>query len=130
MSLSIDPQEREHQRKWTINIRTFALLLFAIVGGAVLRSAVATRLDSFHLDEGYHIAAGVSYVRHADFRINPEHAPQHLSSIRLQALQALLIDKHKTSCYQFSPNVSHGASRTGSSFHLLNCVCPGDSGYH
>ena len=75
MSLPLNPQEREHQRKWSINIRTFALLLFAIVGGAVLRSAVATRLDSFHLDEGYHIAAGVSYVRHADFRINPEHPP-------------------------------------------------------
>jgi hypothetical protein len=75
MSLSINPQEREHQREWSISIRAFALLLFAIVGGAILRSAVATRLDSFHLDEGYHIAAGVSYVRHWDFRINPEHPP-------------------------------------------------------
>jgi hypothetical protein len=58
-----------------MSIQAFALLLFAIVGGAILRSAVATRLDSFHLDEGYHIAAGVSYVRYWDFRINPEHPP-------------------------------------------------------
>jgi hypothetical protein len=49
MSLSINPQEREHQREWSISIQAFALLLFAIVGGAILRSAVATRLDSFHL---------------------------------------------------------------------------------
>jgi len=75
MSLSINPQVREHQREWTISIRAFALILFAIVGGAILRSAVATRLDGFHLDEGYHIAAGVSYVQHWDFRINPEHPP-------------------------------------------------------
>ena len=66
---------REHERNWTISTRAFTLLLFAIVGSAVLRSSLATRLDSFHLDEGYHIAAGVSYVRHADFRINPEHPP-------------------------------------------------------
>ena len=37
--------------------------------------AVATRLDGFTVDEAYHIAAGVSYVRYADFRINPEHPP-------------------------------------------------------
>jgi hypothetical protein len=49
-----------------------ALLLVAL---AVLRSAVATRLDSFTIDEAYHIAAGVSYVRNHDFRINPEHPP-------------------------------------------------------
>jgi hypothetical protein len=43
--------------------------------GAIVRSAVATRLDGFTIDEAYHIAAGVSYVRYADFRINPEHPP-------------------------------------------------------
>jgi len=31
--------------------------------------------DGFTIDEAYHIAAGVSYVRHADFRINPAHPP-------------------------------------------------------
>jgi tetratricopeptide (TPR) repeat protein len=50
----------------------FALLL---IGMAILRSAIATRLDSFTIDEAYHIAAGVSYVRYHDFRINPEQPP-------------------------------------------------------
>ena len=45
------------------------------MGGAIVRSAIATRLDGFTIDEAYHIAAGVSYVRNADFRINPEHPP-------------------------------------------------------
>ena len=40
-----------------------------------MRSAIATRLDGFTIDEAYHIAAGVSYVRLGDFRINPEHPP-------------------------------------------------------
>ena len=52
---------------------TFLLLLLVVV--AIVRSAVATRLDGFTIDEAYHIAAGVSYVRYADFRINPEHPP-------------------------------------------------------
>ncbi len=58
-----------------IRPRLFVLLLILIVGGAILRSALATRLDDFHLDEPYHITAGVSYVRFADFRLNPEHPP-------------------------------------------------------
>jgi hypothetical protein len=45
------------------------------VGGAIVRSAIATRLDGFTIDEAYHISAGVSYVRYTDFRINPEHPP-------------------------------------------------------
>ncbi|HLZ52542.1 MAG TPA: tetratricopeptide repeat protein [Candidatus Acidoferrum sp.] len=53
----------------------FITLLLLIVGGAIVRSAIATRLDGFTIDEAYHIAAGVSYVRYADFRINPEHPP-------------------------------------------------------
>jgi tetratricopeptide (TPR) repeat protein len=51
------------------------LLLLTIVLLAILRSAVATRLDSFTIDENYHITAGVSYVRTGDYRINPEHPP-------------------------------------------------------
>ena len=42
---------------------------------AIVRSAIATRLDGFTIDDAYHIAAGVSHVRYADFRINPEHPP-------------------------------------------------------
>lgn len=53
----------------------FVCLAVLIVGLAIFRSAIATRLDSFTIDEAYHIAAGVSYVRYHDFRINPEHPP-------------------------------------------------------
>jgi hypothetical protein len=53
----------------------FVILVLLIVCGAIFRSAVTTRLDGFTLDEAYHIAAGVSYIRNADFRINPEHPP-------------------------------------------------------
>jgi hypothetical protein len=45
------------------------------VAATIIRSAITTRLDGFTIDEAYHIAAGVSYVRHADFRINPEQPP-------------------------------------------------------
>jgi Dolichyl-phosphate-mannose-protein mannosyltransferase len=55
--------------------RSFLALLVALVLGGILRSAVATRLDSFHLDEGYHITAGVTYARLGDYRLNPEHPP-------------------------------------------------------
>jgi tetratricopeptide (TPR) repeat protein len=51
---------------------SLALLLVVL---SILRSAVATRLDGFTIDEAYHIAAGVSYVKYHDFRINPEHPP-------------------------------------------------------
>jgi len=53
----------------------FFLLLIGLIGGAILRSSLATRLDSFTLDEAWHIAAGVAYVRTGDFRLNPEHPP-------------------------------------------------------
>src|SRR5713226_10615707 len=58
-----------------INRGSFILLLLLLVGGAILRSALATRLDDFTFDEAYHIAAGVSYVQRADFGINPEQPP-------------------------------------------------------
>src|SRR5580658_2160099 len=53
----------------------FVVALLLLVAGAVVRSAIATRFDGFTIDEAYHIAAGVSYVRYGDFRINPEHPP-------------------------------------------------------
>jgi Dolichyl-phosphate-mannose-protein mannosyltransferase len=55
--------------------RLFFFILLLLVGGAILRSATATRLDDFTYDEAYHIAAGTSYVQRADFRLNPEHPP-------------------------------------------------------
>jgi 4-amino-4-deoxy-L-arabinose transferase-like glycosyltransferase len=48
-----------------------ALLVVAAVG----HSLWATSLDSFTIDEPYHIAAGASYLREGDYRINPEHPP-------------------------------------------------------
>lgn len=53
----------------------FALCVLVLVGVSILRSAIATRLDGFTIDEAYHITAGVSYVRNGDFQINPEHPP-------------------------------------------------------
>ena len=53
----------------------FLLALLALISGAIARSSIATRLDSFTIDEGYHIGAGVAYVRTGDFRLNPEHPP-------------------------------------------------------
>ena len=58
------------RRRWI-----FLLLLFGLIGGAVVRSSVATRLDSFTYDEAYHIGAGVAYVQTGDFRLNPEQPP-------------------------------------------------------
>lgn len=55
--------------------RLFVVGVFLLVTATIIRSAITTRLDGFTIDEAYHIAAGVSYVRHADFRINPEQPP-------------------------------------------------------
>jgi Dolichyl-phosphate-mannose-protein mannosyltransferase len=71
----VAPVPVEHRKSLRINLRPFVLILLALVGGAIVRSAIATRLDGFTIDEAYHIAAGVSYVRYSDFRINPEHPP-------------------------------------------------------
>lgn len=58
-----------------LHTRVFTLLLLVIIGAAIVRSAITTRLDGFTYDEPWHIAAGVSYVRSNDFRLNPEHPP-------------------------------------------------------
>ena len=58
-----------------LNLGLFTLVLLLLIGAAIVRSAIATHLDGFTIDEAYHIAAGVSYVRYSDFRINPEHPP-------------------------------------------------------
>jgi hypothetical protein len=47
------------------------LLLVLALG----HSLWATSLDGFTIDEPYHIAAGASYVRWGDYRLNPEHPP-------------------------------------------------------
>jgi tetratricopeptide (TPR) repeat protein len=58
-----------------ISNRLFTLLVLLIIGCAITRSAIATRVDGWTQDEGYHTVAGVSYVQRGDFRINPEHPP-------------------------------------------------------
>lgn len=51
------------------------LIMVGLILAGAIRSAIATHLDSFDIDEAYHIAAGVSYLRLGDFRLNPEHPP-------------------------------------------------------
>ncbi len=55
--------------------KTVLVLLVGLILCGILRSAIATRLDSFDIDEAYHITAGVTYVRLGDYRLNPEHPP-------------------------------------------------------
>lgn len=50
-------------------------VLQLLVGLTVLRSQVGTHLDSFTVDEPWHIMAGTSYARTGDFHLNPEHPP-------------------------------------------------------
>ncbi len=50
-------------------------LLLLLVGLGVMRSACGTRLDSFTIDEPWHIVAGTAYARTGDFHLNPEHPP-------------------------------------------------------
>jgi hypothetical protein len=70
------PTARRRNRNTTrINLLFFSGLLILVIAAATIRSAIATRLDGFTVDEAYHIAAGVFYVRLVDFRINPEHPP-------------------------------------------------------
>ncbi|MDQ3686707.1 MAG: phospholipid carrier-dependent glycosyltransferase [Acidobacteriota bacterium] len=71
----------------------FFLSLFALVGGAVVRSSISTRLDSFTIDEAYHIGAGAAYVQTGDFRLNPEHPP----------LVKLWVGAFVSGIYQLSP---------------------------
>src|SRR5579859_581368 len=59
----------------TLSRKTFTRLALLLIALAILRSAFTTRLDSFTIDEAYHLAAGVSYIKYHDFRINPEHPP-------------------------------------------------------
>ncbi len=65
----------ETLRSPRISRNLFVAFALLIIGGAIVRSVVATRLDGFTVDEPYHIVAGVSYVKYHDFRINPEHPP-------------------------------------------------------
>jgi hypothetical protein len=59
-----------------VGARVFGLLgLLVLVGLCVLRSSIGTRLDTFTVDEPWHIVAGTAYLRSGDFSLNPEHPP-------------------------------------------------------
>src|SRR5499425_1803472 len=69
------PTEHGKRHHIDLTLGLLTLLLLLLIGGAIVRLDIATRLDSFTIDEAYHSAAGISYVRDSDFRINPEHPP-------------------------------------------------------
>lgn len=67
------PSERPtNRRRHTI---LFIAGIIALIAAAIIRSSIATSLDSFTFDEAYHVGAGASYVKTGDFRLNPEHPP-------------------------------------------------------
>ena len=51
------------------------VLLLGLSLLAALRSAAGTQLDSFTMDEPWHVVAGTAYVRGEGFHLNPEHPP-------------------------------------------------------
>ncbi len=53
----------------------FWIGLLLLLAFALGHSIWATSLDGFTIDEPYHIAAGASYLRWGDYRLNPEHPP-------------------------------------------------------
>src|SRR5579864_6223226 len=62
LSTPVAPVPVEHRESPVISLRLFVLILLALVGGAIVRSAISSRLDGFTIDEAYHVAAGASYV--------------------------------------------------------------------
>jgi Dolichyl-phosphate-mannose-protein mannosyltransferase len=75
LNTPVSPAPIKLRKSPSVSSRIFVLVLLLLVSGAIVRSAISTRLDGFTIDEPYHIATGVSYLRYADFRINPEHPP-------------------------------------------------------
>lgn len=76
-SIDVKPTTLPETRAVSARIKhlIFWILSLLLVIGGTLRSNWATRLDTFTLDEAYHIMAGASYVKTGSFRINPEHPP-------------------------------------------------------
>jgi tetratricopeptide (TPR) repeat protein len=71
----LDPQLYSPNMWGAYRTKAVLTLLIGLILCGILRSAIATRLDSFDIDEAYHITAGVTYVRLSDYRLNPEHPP-------------------------------------------------------
>ncbi len=59
--------------RWRVALRVAALVVLIVL--AILRSALGTALDSFTVDEPWHVVAGTTYARTGDFSLNPEHPP-------------------------------------------------------
>jgi hypothetical protein len=83
MNQSTPPDSARGKRKW-VGAACIALLCMLAVG----RSWWGTRLDTFTVDEPWHVVAGASYLRDNDFRLNPEHPPL----VKLAAASALRSD--------------------------------------
>ncbi len=70
------------------NFKQFAII-FLILGAMFFLAFFSARGDSAIVDESPHIAAGYSYLRFQDYRLNPEHPPliKDLASLPLQFLK-------------------------------------------
>src|SRR3989338_871526 len=53
--------------------QTLILTLIILVAGSLMLNAART--DSAIFDETAHIVAGYNYLKHLDYRFNPEHPP-------------------------------------------------------
>src|SRR2546430_12046201 len=53
----------------------YGAAIAGMILAAVLRSAWATRLDGFTIDEPWSIVAGVSHARNRDYRLDAEQGP-------------------------------------------------------
>jgi len=62
--------QSRHSNRW-LEVGLLVLLAALAVG----RSSLGTRLDSFTVDEPWHIVAGTAYVRGGERHLNPEHPP-------------------------------------------------------
>lgn len=65
----------ETKPRWFESRIVLASALVLLIAAAIVRSSIATSLDSFTYDEAYHIGAGAAYVKTGDFRLNPEQPP-------------------------------------------------------
>ena len=76
-TLKAAASERTGRASTALLKRRLAVLaiLLLIIAAAIVRSSIATRLDSFTFDEAYHTGAGAAYVQTGDLRLNPEQPP-------------------------------------------------------
>lgn len=66
-------EESDRSKRWRTPV--VLLIFIVIIAAAIIRSSIATSLESFTFDEAYHVGAGASYIKTGDFRLNPEQPP-------------------------------------------------------